>query len=222
MLDTTSLSEKIETQLKQEIMSGALAPGQRLTIDDIANRLQVSAMPVRDAVRRLDGLGFLKVAPRRGVYVEDFDQTRFKNTMEVRIALECLALELAVPRIPAEEILAARAQYQRGGERYAESGDLSMLAECDTLIHDLIVSYSANPLLISIMRQLQDLIGWAHHIVAKLQPGANLDALPEHLAILDVLIERDVAKTQSALRQHLRSTMQRTLDAWEQKLLASD
>ena len=102
MLDTTSLSQKIETQLKQEIMSGILAPGQRLTIDDIAERLQVSAMPVRDAVRRLDGLGFLKVAPRRGVYVEDFDQTRFKDTMEVRIALECLAVELAVPRIPAE------------------------------------------------------------------------------------------------------------------------
>ena len=99
---------------------------------------------------------------------------------------------------------------------------MSLLAECDTLIHDLIVSHSQNPLLISIMRQLQDLIGWAHHIVAKLQPDANLDALPEHLAILDVLVERDVAKTQSALRQHLRSTMQRTLDAWEQKLLVSD
>ena len=222
MLDTTSLSEKIETQLKREIMSGYLAPGQRLTIDDIADRLQVSAMPVRDAVRRLDGLGFLKVAPRRGVYVEDFDQTRFKDTMEVRISLECLAVELAAPRIPAEKIAAARARYQRGGEYYAETGDLSMLAECDTLIHDLIVSHSENPLLISIMGQLQDLIGWAHHIVAKLQPDANLHALPEHLEILDVLIERDVLKTQSALRKHLRSTMQRTLDAWGQKTLVSD
>lgn len=222
MLDTTSLSQKIETQLKEEIMSGYFTPGQRLTIDDIADRLQVSAMPVRDAVRRLDGLGFLKVAPRRGVFVEDFDQTRFKDTMEVRIALECLAVELAAPRIPAEKITAARAQYQRGATHYADTGDLSLLAECDTLLHDLIVSHSENPLLISIMGQLQDLIGWAHHIVAKLQPEANLDALPEHLAILDVLIERDVAKTQSALRQHLRSTMQRTLDAWEQKLHVAD
>lgn len=221
MLDTKSLSEQIETQLKREIMSGDLEPGQRLTIEDIAERLQVSTMPVRDAVRRLDGLGFLKVAPRRGVYVEEFNQTRFKHTMEIRIALECLAVELAAPRIPVEEIINARERYQKGGEYYVDTGDLSMLAECDTLLHDLIVIHSENPLLISIMRQLQDLIGWAHHIVAKLQPNAKLDALPEHLAILDVLVKRDVLKTKSALRNHLRSTTQRTLDAWEQKPLVS-
>ncbi len=218
MLDTSSLSEKIETQLKREIMSGDLAPGQRLTIDDIAVRLQVSAMPVRDAVRRLDGLGFLKVAPRRGVYVEVFDQTRFKETMEVRIALECLAVELAAPRIPTEMIGDARSQYQRAGAYFAETGDLSQLVECDNLLHDLIISHSENPLLINIMSQLRDLIEWAHHIVAKLQPKGKVDALPEHLAILDVLITRDVRRTQCALREHLENTMRRTLSAWDQSL----
>lgn len=216
MLDTSSLSEKIETQLKREIMSGDLSPGQRLTIDDIAVRLQVSAMPVRDAVRRLDGLGFLKVAPRRGVYVEVFDQKRFQQTMKVRIALECLAVELAAPRIPAEKISDARAQYQGAGDFFAETGDLSQLVECDNLLHDLIVSHSENPLLIELMSQLRDLIGWAHHIVAKLQPKGKVDALPEHLAILDVLIKRDVKRTQGALRAHLENTMRRTLTAWDQ------
>ena len=215
-LDTTSLSQKIETQLKREIMSGDLAPGQRLTIEDLAERLQVSTMPVRDAVRRLDGLGFLKVAPRRGVYVEEFNQARFQHTMEVRIALECLAVTLATKRIPSHAILDARAAYVNGGEHYQRTGDLSMLVECDNLLHDLIVSHSDNPLLISIMGQLRDLINWAHHIVAKLQPKGKIDALPEHIEILDVLIERDVLKTQCTLRDHLRNTMCRTLTAWDQ------
>lgn len=217
MLDTTSLSDKIESQLKREIVSGDLAPGQRLTIDVIADRLQVSAMPVRDAVRRLESRGLLKVAPRRGLYVEEFDQTRFKQTMDVRIALECLAVELATLRIPEREIQAARAVYLAGDAHYRQTGDLSKLALCDNLLHDLIISHSENPLLINIMGQLQDLISWAHHIVAKLQPKGNLDALPEHLEILDVLLERDVVKTQAALRKHLRNTMQRTLAAWEQR-----
>ncbi len=217
MLDTTSLSEKIETQLKQEIMSGDLSPGQRLTIDDIAKRLQVSSMPVRDAVRRLDRLGFLKVAPRRGVYVEDFDQTRFQDTMEVRIALECLAVELATARIPTDKILEARATYQRGGDYYARTGDLSLLADCDDLLHDLIISHSENPLLINIIKELQDLISWAHHIVAKHRPDAQIHALPEHLEILDALLERDTVATKLALRDHLFNTMGRTLDAWVQK-----
>lgn len=216
MLDTTSLSQKIETQLKREIMNGDLAPGQRLTIEDIAERLQVSTMPVRDAVRQLDGLGFLKVAPRRGVYVEKFDQARFQQTMEVRIALECLAVTLAVKRIPSQAILDARTAYVAGGERYQRTGDLALLVECDNLLHDLIVSHSDNPLLISIMGQLRDLINWAHQIVATLQPKAKVDALPEHLEILDVLIERDVSKTQGALRKHLQNTMHRTLAAWNQ------
>ena len=215
MLDTTSLSDKIETHLKQEIMSGHLAPGQRLTIDEIAERLKVSAMPVRDAVRRLDGLGFLKVAPRRGVFVEDFDQTRFKHTMETRIALECLAVELATARIPEDEIRYADEQYRNGHRHALETGDLSQLAECDNLLHDLIISYAENPLLVDLLRQLQDLIMWAHHIVAKYRPHAQLDALPEHLEILAALGERDVAATQWALRSHLQGTMKRTLEAWD-------
>ncbi len=217
MLDTTSLSEKIESQLKQEILSGELTPGQRLTIDVIAERLQVSAMPVRDAVHRLESRGLLKVAPRRGLYVEDFDQTRFNHTMDVRIALECLAVELATRRIPTQEIQNAREVYRCGGEHYQQTGDLAKLAQCDNLLHDLIISHSENPLLMSIMGQLQDLISWAHLIVAKLQPKANLDALPEHLEIFDRLIERDVTATQTAMRNHLLSTMQRTLRAWDQK-----
>ena len=215
MLDTTSLSDKIETHLKQEIMSGYLSPGQRLTIDEIADRLQVSAMPVRDAVRRLDGLGFLKVAPRRGVFVEDFDQTRFKHTMETRIALECLAVELATERIPEDEIRYADEQYREGRRHAVQTGDLSKLAECDNLLHDLIISYAENPLLVDFLRQLQDLIMWAHHIVAKYRPKAQLDALPEHLEILTALGQRDVEATQRALRSHLKGTMQRTLEAWD-------
>ena len=217
-LDTSSLSEKIETQLKREIMSGSLAPGQRLTIDDIASRLQVSAMPVRDAVRRLDGLGFLKVAPRRGVFVEEFDRTRFRQIMEVRIALECLAVEFATMRIPADEIGHAQEQYRLGYEHYAETGDLSKLAHCDNLLHDLIIDYAENPILINILRQLQDLIVWAHHIVAKVRPKALIEALPEHLETLDALGKRDVKATQSALRNHLLSTVHRSLEAWDGSL----
>ena len=217
MLDTKSLSEQIEKQLKQEIMSGDLEPGQRLTIECIAERLEVSTMPVRDAVRRLDGLGFLKVAPRRGVYVEEFDQNRFKNIMEIRIALEGLAVELAATRIPQETLEDAKNTYRLAGDHYASAGDLSRLAECDNLIHDLIINCSRNPLLIEMMRQLQDLIDWAHQIVAKYRPGAQVDALPEHLAIIDALCRRDVAATKSTVRDHLLNTLDRTLLAWDHK-----
>ena len=103
-INSSSLGEQIEEAIREEILSGELIPGQRLSIDELAQRWGVSSMPVRDAVRRLEVSGFLIVAPRRGVFVSKFDQTRFKNIIDIRSALECLAIELPIESIPEAEI----------------------------------------------------------------------------------------------------------------------
>lgn len=213
-INALSLGEQIETALKDEILSGELVPGQRLSIDELAQRWGVSSMPVRDAVRRLETSGFLVVAPRRGVFVSQFDQERFKNILDIRIAMECLAIELATHAIPEEEIDLAIQIYQQGGQRLQESGDASQLAAHDSLVHDLVIKYSNNPKLIEIMSGLQDLIDWGHKTVAYYRQDAFEKALPEHLDILTALKARDVSAAQNAMRSHLRATLDRTLETW--------
>ena len=210
----TSLGEQIEQALKEEILGGKLAPGQRLSLDELAERWGVSSMPVRDAVRRLETSGFVKVAPRRGVFVAEFDQSRFKNILDIRIALECLAIELSSDLILDFEIENAIQVYQEGGEYIKKSGDASKLATQDNLVHDLLINNCNNPKLIEIMNGLQDLIDWAHQTVAAYRPDALERALPEHLDILEALKTRDIEATQEAMRTHLKGTLERTLEMW--------
>lgn len=212
-----SLSEKIQQHLKADILAGRLLPGQRLTIDDIASQLDVSPMPVRDAVRRLDALGFLRVAPRRGVYVAEYDQAKFKNILEIRTALECLAVDLSTAAIPASDIDAAIQRYQEAGRRFSETGDPSALVACDSLVHDLVIQYCNNPELMALMDQLKDLIDWGHYIVAAHLPQARETALDEHLRILFALSSRDAERTKEAVREHLGNTYKRTMQAWQGK-----
>jgi DNA-binding GntR family transcriptional regulator len=216
MVIVSSLSEQIEEAIKDEIVSGRLAAGQRLSIDELAARWGVSSMPVRDAVKRLETVGFVDVAPRRGVFVSAFGRERFKNILDVRMALECLAVELATPLIPEEEIERVLEIYRDGERQLAETGSPSLLAEHDHLVHDLIVQHCGNPKLVELMTELRDLIEWGHQIISSHQPRAVERALPEHLRILEALQQRDVEAAQEALRLHLKGTIKRTMEAWQQ------
>lgn len=139
----------------------------------------------------------------------------FKNIMDIRIALECLAVELATPKIPQAEIQHALRRYQIGGEHLSQTGDVSLLVESDNLVQDLILNYCDNLQLINIVNQQKDLIDWGHRIVATYLPNAHETALPEHLQILNNLLRRDVAATQHSLRRHLQITFERTIIAWD-------
>ncbi|MFN2237303.1 MAG: GntR family transcriptional regulator [Anaerolineales bacterium] len=214
IINALSLGEQIEEAIKGEILSGELIPGQRLSIDELAQKWGVSSMPVRDAVRRLETSGFLIVAPRRGVFVSKFDQTRFKNILDIRSALECLAIELSIESIPEVEIDKAIEIYREGEQYLAETGDSSKLAEDDQIVHDLIIKYCNNPKLIEIMDGLQSLIDWGHKTVESYLPDAFVKALPEHFRILEALKERDLEASQSAMRTHLKGTLDRTLAVW--------
>ena len=216
-INPLSLGEQIEIALREEILEGKLRPGQRLSLQELAQRWEVSSMPVRDAVRRLESSGFLVVAPRSGIYVAKFDKDRFKNILDIRIALECLAVELSIHLIPDAEIEAAIAIYQDAGGRLEKTGDATALIDQDNLVHNLIFKHCANPELIETMRGIQHLIHWGHRIAAASHPDAFVRALPEHLAILDALRHRNVEEARSAMQTHLTNTLQRTFEGWDDK-----
>jgi DNA-binding GntR family transcriptional regulator len=205
VVETASLSEQIQRELKRDILSGKLVPGQRLGIDELALQWDVSSTPVRDAIKRLEAAGLVKVAPRRGVYVSTLDQRTFKHVFDLRIALECLAVESATALIPDDEIQRTLTLYREAGTQFEGTGDDSLLVEHDSMIHDLIIRYCDNPKLVEMMQGLNDLIEWARNTVAERGPNSYIRALPEHLQILEALEARDPDAAQTALRTHLKN-----------------
>lgn len=214
MLETASLSEQIASILKEQILTGQLAPGERVGIDELSARLGVSYTPVRDAIRSLEAVGLVKVLPRRGVHVSTLDWDAFKEIFDLRIALECLAVETAIVTIPDAEIERVLAIYREAQRRLGEGGDRAFMVEHDHILHDLIVQHCGNRKLIEIMRNLGDLSILARATLVSRRADAYEQALPEHIQIMEALRARDVDTARSTLRCHLENAFHRAWDTW--------
>jgi DNA-binding GntR family transcriptional regulator len=144
MIQLASLGQQIANSLREQILDGTLVPGQRNSIGEVAKEWNISVTPVRDAVMRLKSIGLVRVAPRRGVFVAECDRRTFRGIFEVRMALECLAVESAVQRIPAGELRRALAIYREARARLRRDGDRGFMIEHDHVVHELILSHCEN------------------------------------------------------------------------------
>ena len=99
----TSASD-IRQRLRDEIVAGDLAFGERITIDALATRYQVSHMPVREALRELQGEGLIVIEPNRGARVRTIDARLIENLFEIRIALEVTMVQRAARRCEASDV----------------------------------------------------------------------------------------------------------------------
>lgn len=102
--------DAIVGSLREDILSGALVAGSSLRQDWIANRFEVSHIPVREAFGRLAADGLVTIVPRRGAFVSRMSAEDARELTEMRVALECLAVRRSVPVTTAPALdLASRA-----------------------------------------------------------------------------------------------------------------
>jgi DNA-binding GntR family transcriptional regulator len=103
-LDSGTLGQRVYQGLRDYLMAGQLQPGRKLTLRELAAALDVSPMPVREAVRRLAAEGALEVLPNRRIRVPVMTKARFRELLRIRVALEGLAMEEAARLIRGEDI----------------------------------------------------------------------------------------------------------------------
>jgi DNA-binding GntR family transcriptional regulator len=221
IFNTASLSEQAEEALTDEILSGRLSPDQRVDLSGYASRWHLSQMPLRDAVKRLESRGLVVIRPRRGVFVARLDPRAIREIYEIRIALECMAVELATPLIPEKIVCKTLASYNRAKTMPQGKERQTLLSEIDTLVHSIVVEYAENSRLKGIIRGLSDLIRWSQ-ATSYQQAGVSYDeALPEHIEILEAIQTRDVAAATAAMRHHLSNTLARIETKLHTKTLAT-
>src|ERR1700760_3901248 len=104
-----TLAEKAYESLHAAIITGALRPGARLPIEELAEHLEMSPMPIREAVRRLDAVGLVDNVPHRGARVTELSVTDLAEVYEVRLALEVTAIRRAAARLTEDRVTHARA-----------------------------------------------------------------------------------------------------------------
>ena len=214
VFNRASLSEQVEAALRQEITLGRLRPGQRISASDYLTSWNVSITPFRDALRTLQNRGFVTVEPRKGVFVAEINLKTLREIFELRIALECMAIELATSRADAGEAERVRAAYVKAGARVRE-GDRALLAETDEAVHDFGRNGCGNARLQQLLSSHMDLIQWTQNTAIRRLPESLELALPEHIAIMDAVCARDAAQASHAMRSHLESAYRRMANRFE-------
>ena len=108
-----TLAEKAFASLHEAIVTGVLEPGVRLPIEDLADILDMSPMPIREALRRLDSVGLVENVPHRGARVTDLSIEDLLEVYEARLSLEPLAVRRAAERFTEDDHAAAQRALRR-------------------------------------------------------------------------------------------------------------
>ena len=201
-----SLAEQLEGALRREITEGRVAPGERVNVSGYQSSWRVSSTPFRDALRALEMQGFVTIEPRKGVFVAPMNIDTLKEIFDVRIALECMAVELSTARIPQDRAGALVARYQ---EAMAGDGKAEDLESEDRAVHDLAREYCANPRIQRLLVGQMDLFSWAQNTIIAELPHSFALALPEHLEIAEAYLAHDVEAATRAMRNHLENSRDR-------------
>ncbi len=177
----------MQDELRREIIAGRFQPGERLFEDQLAQELDVSRNPVREALQALAAEGFVELEPRRGARVADVSRRRAEELFEVREALEGLVARLAARRRTAEQLARLEALTASGLAAVAE-GDIDRLPQLNTAFHEALTIAAANELLAGQLDRLSHLVQWVYSARIKLRSG---DSWVEHAAIVAAIAAND-------------------------------
>ncbi|MBI2314134.1 MAG: GntR family transcriptional regulator [Betaproteobacteria bacterium] len=185
------------------ICDGTLAPGERLTQDQVAARLNVSRQPVGQALSILKTQGFVEDAGRRGLIVARLDPAFFHAIYELRLALDPLAAGLAAVR--ADEIaLVEGRRILAEGQAALRSGSVPAAIQADMRFHMFVYEQSGNDLVVQTMA-----LYWNHQRRAMgevLRTGTYRAAVwKEHAAMFDAIARRDRAAAERLAREHIEA-----------------
>ena len=211
-----NLSEQVYARILEAITDRTLPPGQRITQNELAERLGVSRQPVSHALHLLHRQGLLAESGRRGFEITQLDPARIRQLYEVRGAIDALAARLAAARVKADPAgVAQLTAALSAGRAIDRKTPLSRLIALDVDFHTAIYRLAGNPA-ISEMIEPQ----WPHMRRSMATVLAELDyresAWSEHETIAAQIFAGNAKAAESAAQAHALTAGRRT----EEKLVA--
>ena len=189
--------------LRNAILSGQLKPNERLMEIQLAEKLGVSRTPVREAIRKLELEGLVNMLPRKGAYVSDVSLKEIIDAIEVREALEVLAITSAIKNITSEDIEALEKSQQGFIEAY-KNKNIEETILYDTEIHKKINHLSYNNKLISIMDGLNETLSRFRMIFFNEYKDTS-NIIKQHEEIILAIKEKNTDKAVKSTKKHLNS-----------------
>jgi DNA-binding GntR family transcriptional regulator len=199
--------ERTYTVLRDRIHSGTFAPRARLNIDALARELGVSAIPVREALRRLEAEGWVKFQPNVGAIVAPVDATAWEQQMVVVAILEGAATADAAAHLtPAD--LAKLKRLAAEMEQVAANGDLAKFSRLNRRLHAAVVARCANVFLLELLEQTNQRLDRIRDTMFTYLPERSKPAVAEHARLIELLEDGDTAEVERYARWHKLQTVE--------------
>lgn len=195
------LRDVVFNTLRQAILTGELKPGERLMEIHLANRLGVSRTPIREAIRKLELEGLVIMVPRKGAEVAKITEKNMRDVLEVRKALEELAVKLACDKMTDEQIV----ELEHACEHFkniVQTHKVTKITEADVNFHSIIFTSTNNQRLIQMINNLGEQM-YRYRLEYIKDEKHHEKLVTEHEEILSAIKARDVEKAGVAVSVHI-------------------
>ena len=200
------LRDVVFNTLRQAILTGELKPGERLMEIHLANKLGVSRTPIREAIRKLELEGLVKMIPRRGAEVAQITEKSLQDVLEVRRNLDALCAELACERISNEEIAALEVACKEF-EEATQTKDARIIAAADVALHDIIIKATNNNRLVQLVNNLaEQMYRYRFEYIKDYSMHGRL--VEEHRIIFEAIRKKDKVTAAAAAVTHIDNQME--------------
>jgi DNA-binding GntR family transcriptional regulator len=206
-----SLAEDVADRLRDAIVAGQFGPGERLREETLAQRMNVSRGPVREALARLEREGLIVIRRNRGAMVARLSEADLEEVYSLRVAIEVLAIRRAAARadgVGVARLQAIVAQIAAAVARGIEAGEAATL---DVAFHDELFDLADHRRLRDVWRSLRPQI-----LILLLARNVAVDdfrdyVVTSHQDIVDALAARDAARAVRLVEHHLHGSYERVL-----------
>ncbi len=219
----TAMTEKTTAErayrlLREDIVSGALEPGQKLKIEMLRNRYDIGSGPLREALSRLAGDHLVEILGQRGFIVAPFTAQDAREIGDLRKLVEAEALSLSIPKGDStweEKVITTFHRLERLETGPAQG--VQALAEWERLnhaFHEALVAACPSTWLLRTRASM-----FKHHEryrrLSRVRTVLTRDIHAEHRALMEAALDKDVATAQSVIRSHIENTTQAVVQAIE-------
>jgi DNA-binding GntR family transcriptional regulator len=208
--------EAVLAELRRLIATGGMRPGEQIIQDALAEKLGVSRVPLREALKILEGEGQVTYLARRGYFVALLSLADLLEVYRIREVLEAEAVRVGIPLMTGHD-LDRFEEAARDVERAAETVDVSAMTKANRRFHATLIEACALPRLVRIIRQLWDATEVYRAVYYTDEPNRTR-VLDEHRALVEAVKAGDVEQTLVRLdvhRQHAIAALRPVLQAGE-------
>jgi DNA-binding GntR family transcriptional regulator len=204
------ISIVVAEALREAIFRGVFKRGEPLRQDAIAKQFSVSQVTVREALRLLADEGVVQIAPRRGAIVASLSPEEVEEIVELRIALESLLLERAIPRLGEEDFAAAEKIIRRLDKTRTMNDQLTLNIE----FHGRLYAKAGRPRALALYDKLR--LSFEPYLrLLWARSDYKSHSQTDHRKILALCKERNAKSAQSVLADHITKTGKEILQLLE-------